>query len=309
MNHFLPYFQLKRRTLVSLIGAAAIVLSFADVAPKAQESEGVEENGAVCAGILAPVEVTNAAVADLMQAREDGRLTDSSGQPALLGKYLRLVGVDINAPPADPLDRAALGDLLFLNFHAYDAHVMWSGLLERTDLIGRLAWQRVMQMRRVAFDRPEEVREMVAQYRERFAPIEDDIFGAFQQVAGLASADFAAGEADRAVALILEEIQATPATAPFRSFSIPMLLAERIQESGREQEVKSLLREKLAGLERLASEWAGQEPSAEEELARRTQAPAWYWLFQRIKPDETLRAARARQLEELIAALEAYLSP
>lgn len=274
----------------------------------AQPAAAPGKEATTCAGIMTPTDVANAAVADLLAAHAGGRIKTGQDQPRLLNKYLRLVTYNRSALPRNPVDRAALGDLFFLNFRPVEADELFSGLLDRTDLIGRLAWQRAMQIRRQAFDRAVEVQKMIIAYRKKFPYVEDDVFGVSQQIAGFAGTFFADGRSDKAIDLILEEIRMTPATGPYRTFTLYKLFKDQIKRSNRENEIKSLLSSKLVELKRLRDVWASSEISAGAELRHRASAPQWYWLFQRVDPAESIRAARRRQLNELISDLHEYVS-
>ncbi|QLC25197.1 hypothetical protein HFP57_09300 [Parasphingopyxis algicola] len=260
-----------------------------------------------CAGVLSLVDAADAAVAELFEARAAGIIRSGSDQVELVGKYRALIDFNPDPPPSDPFEHAALGELNFLTFRPREADLLFAALLDRDDLIGRLAWQRAMQIRRQAFERPDEVRTMMRDYQARFAPNEADMFGVTQQVVGFAGGHFASGETDEAIDLIVDHITATPATAPFRAFSIYRFFPEEIAASGRESEVKSVLASKLVTLRSLRRDWDIQSRNADEELALRASAPEWYWTQQRVAPGQTLRAARVEQLDQLIEQLSDYV--
>lgn len=296
-----PGGKLAPTALAAAVGALVFVAGAGSGAQeKAQEKKASHLKEGDCAGILSPVAVMNAAARELRAARVSG----GTAQQQIMNKYLALVRPDTNAMPPEPAERLALGDLLFLNYRAVEADAHFDGLLARDDLIGRHAWQRAMQIRRQAFERTDEVRRMLREYKGKFPPTELDIFGRFQQVFNFAASDFKAGKEKVAIALILDEISWLPANAPHQSFRIPVLLSKQVEASGRREEIARVLRKKLNGLRRLKSGWKKQPATAEADLNAKASAPQWYWTFQRVETHQSLRAARMAQLDKLIAELE-----
>lgn len=305
--------EYKHRTLRSPARYAAIAILSASAMSGVGHAQcgsfaaGKGEKSSICSGLLSERAVANAAVAELFDARNAGEVRSGEDQVNLVKKYLPLVDYDENDLPADPVDRAALGDLLFLNFMPAETEILFAGLMDRDDLLGRLAWQRVMQVRRQAFERTDEVKEMLKEYRKKYSYIKEDVYGSFQQVIAFAQADFQAGDSDKAMDRIMSETELAPADAPYRIFVAFKLLGEPIAESGREEEYKALLASKLKEFKALKKNWESTEVLADEELATRAQAPEWYWTFQRVGRAESISAARQRQLDELISDLTAYL--
>ncbi|WP_262693647.1 hypothetical protein [Kordiimonas aquimaris] len=256
------------------------------------------------AGVISPNDVLALAMTELMEKQS----LYTRNQRAIMQKYMPFVAPDINTMPENPVDQFALGNLLFLSLMAVDSEAHLEDLMEREDVIGRISWQRVMQIRRRAYDRPEETREMLDEYIAKYAPSSIEINGRSKQLAVYISNYFENGDADQAVNLLLEELKRMPTNAPYPSFLLPVTVTEQIQKSGRSNEIYSLIEQKLADLKSLENEWTAKTPSFEEDLAIRKQAPTWYWISEGVSSEKSVHEVRLQQLRSMIHDLDAWLA-
>ncbi len=291
------------RNYVGLTGLALIymVSSFSVTAQTKDENKPDSFAQCACLDILSPTQVANGFWEEL------GVKHKFDTQLAIVSKHLNLITMNPAAMPEDRLDRLALGEGAFLTFRAQLAHVYFASLLDGDDLIASHASNRMMQITNRAFDEKEKAFEMVKQFYQKFPPSDLDIRGRHQQIANFSSQYIKDGDPEAAIALIVEEISALPANAPYMSYALLWRYIDAINASPRNAEIRKRVSEKLSGLKNLKQHWAEENYLAADDPILRGDMPSWFWRTQNIRPGESLRAGRKRQLNRLIGGLEKWL--
>lgn len=269
-----------------------------DTAPAAQLKEGA------CAGVMPATDVVSAMAREVYDLYRSGSLSSPQEQTNYTNKYLALLAPDINNIPDNAIERAALGEALFLNFRAVEARRHFSGLMERDDLIGRLAWQRMMQMAFTPEDGGEKMNAMLVKYREKFSQTPFDIAGSAQQVRNLASMYMNAGKTEQALDLIMKELASLPTDAPYNGYRLAEAFYPAFEQEGRTEELKTLLSNKLKRLQAARRRMEKHEPIASKDPVLTDAAPRWYWVWQGVEEGETFHAARIRQMITLEGKLK-----
>lgn len=229
---------------------------------------------------------------------------DSALQRNAVYKYQALIKPDINALPVDPIERLSIGEILFRNFRAVESEAFFEGLADRDDLIGRLAMQRMLQLQFRAFGRYQRTLDMIEAYKERFPWSPYDVNGYGGQIANFALKYRDDGEPARGAALLIEEFEAAPASAPYQVFFLLVRHQDLIRNAEMWDDAAAAIRRKLAPLRELERRWAQAAPPASEDPLLRGVAPRWYWYSDGIRDGETFHEGRLRQLRSLIGQLE-----
>lgn len=134
-------------------------------------------------------------------------------------KYLPLVTTgDLNQH-----EQFLLGDVYFLSFKPEEARDAYYPFLEQDDLYGRVAWQRILQIRFAAFEMVDRVEKEVKTFRERFKPIPEDRLYMYWQVRNLGNHYREQNDHAKVVELIEDELTALDYSGPYSSFALPAL--------------------------------------------------------------------------------------
>ncbi|HZV83657.1 MAG TPA: hypothetical protein VFF48_01610 [Brevundimonas sp.] len=212
--------------------------------------------------------------------------------------------------PYDEGEELAFAELLFLDFKPAQALPIFSKHLKRTDLVGRLAWQRVMQMKFRAFDQPAEVAEMLPTFRARFAYDPADRGYDASQIINFAQARAAAGDAGAAASMITEAVRAAPFDGPYTIHLVPVRLGQIYAAAGRAAEARQLVETSAAGLQQALDARLARGPTDAEEAAMRCEAlPAVICVNQGWRPGQQAFSIRNAQYAAMIQALRQALGP
>lgn len=286
--------------MMSKSAYSVALLVAASFAPQpAMSQEIADAASCACKDLITPTQMMDAYWARLNDPDND------MAQPDLGWRYLNLITMDGETIPESRLTTLALGEAAFLTFQPGVSRYYFEHAAEGDDLIARHAMDRIMQITFRAYDDKPAARDMFATFYDRFPPSILNTRGRNQQVRNFADWHFEQGRADEAIELILEELQRLPTDAPYLGFYLPVTYAEKISQSGEAERVFALAREKLAGLKSLQARDAlhdGRDPILTSAM------PRWYWSAQGFDPSETFEEGRKRQLDRLVAALEALLS-
>ena len=290
--------------LCGVVGAALMAIQPVNMAYAQDDNNNDTEQFAQCAckDILSPTQVANAFWTELAAA------DDFDKQIGIVSKHLNLVTIDSDNMPQDRLSRLALGEGTYLTFQVDLTNAYFSTLLEGDDLIARHAWTRMMQITNRALGKPDEAMVMVKQFYQKFPPSEINKHGRYQQIRNFVSGYLEAGKTDEAIALIIEELNMLPTNAPYTSYGLLRAYDDQIKASARQNDVVKIVKAKLGGLKALDKKWSKDTYLASDDPVISGEMPLWYWRQQGVKPGETLRAARQRELTALIAGLETWLA-
>ncbi|WP_209348244.1 hypothetical protein [Pontixanthobacter sp. CEM42] len=251
--------------------------------------------------VFTPTQVANAFWAEL--SGSDSR----EQQLAIVSKYYGQITSDPANINMDRLDRLALGEGAFLTFSGRKAFQFFDPLRSGSDLIAEHAWERVMQITFRGFGEHTRAEALMKEHAVQFRPSVKNIRGRSQIIGNFIGLHIENGQPEKAVALLIDELNALPVDAPYFSYGLVFRNAELISNSDREQEIVDLVRRKTGQLRQLSANWnvqvygAGTDPILSQEM------PSWFWKSQGVRPGESLRAARKRQLNGLLSALDGWL--
>lgn len=266
-----------------------------------QQQALAQDESCPCKDVLSPSQVADMFWAELFQ--------DPAGdnQVKIVSKYLALTKFDTDNMPDSRIDRLALGEGAFLTFQVDLADKHFESVLEGDDLIASHAWDRMMQVQFRALENVERARGMVEEFYEKFPPSVFNTRGRWQQIGNFMSYHRNADEPEKAIDYLIEELEAMPQDSPHNSYSLLGGHAELIENSPRQDEIRSIVSEKLSALRKLQRKWAKEKYLASDDPILRGDMPAWYWRSQGVRSGESLRAARSRQLDGLVGFLERWL--
>ena len=286
------------------IAGALAALFLTTVAAAQDDAIGEAE----AAGIISPIAVANAMVAEMTAERRLARQAgEGFNQLDINRPYLALVNIHINHIPDDAEIAAAWAEIAFLNFRAVDARAAYRGLLDQPGLLGDHVWRRYMQIQFRAFEEVDEAIELFDSYRERFPPRPENVTGSSQMVQNLAGYYSSNGDTDQAARLILDVIASTPADAAYLVFTRIPANRDLLNDAGLLDEANTLLTEKRDALSatlatlRATPQLASEDPYLVSGLAD------WYWTMQGRLPGETFQATRERQIVAMIDGLDMWL--
>lgn len=273
----------------------------------AQESGGAGQ----ALELLGPSRIVDALTTGIGEARArasaDGEPWTSQRQQAFIEPYTELIGPEASDTELlDPAESLSLAEFYFLTFRGDLARPRLLGLLDRDDLVGAHAADRLLAM---AFATSAEDRwEQLESFDRRFDPSMLQIHGRRNAMSFMLSrASRAEGDAARpAVRRLLDAVEALPTDAPYSLLQFPAQWANLVQQAGLEEEARSLVAEKLRGLRALEVEWA-EGGVWDDDPILTGGLPAWYWQAQGVQSGETFQDARQRQLRDLTEALEGWL--
>ncbi len=255
-----------------------------------------------CLGVMSATQIANAFHEDLM------RVGDFDQQIPIVSKYLQLVDLDMANMPEDRLERLALGEGAYLTFQVAEADAFYTSVMEGDDLIAMHAYERMMQVTKRALGDDEKAWEMVQAYYQKFPPTEANFRGRNMQITNLANEYITADEPEKAVEIILDELNALPANAPYMSYGLLMRFNDTLQASPQKQQVRDLIAARVGALKSLQQSWRNSPALASDDPILRGDMPTWFWRTQYVRPGESLRGARTRQLEGLINNLDQWLA-
>ncbi len=166
-----------------------------------------------------------------------------------------------------PLEDIALGDLHFLALQGGPAAAIYARYLDRTDRLGRIAWQRHQQILFRGRNLHDEAERNIPEFRKRFRPSADDLTYTGGMIANQAVRYADKGDHAKVVALILEDVAVLPRDLPLRSFRLLGTRYASFLAVGKGQEARALLQAHRTALqERIAK--GGPELVAASELLK-----------------------------------------
>lgn len=143
-----------------------------------------------------------------------------------------------------------LGETYFWNFMPKEAGEAYAKLLNEDSDRGRAAWQRHLQVQFRAFDKHDYVEEQLKIYRQKFKPIPEDRAGIMGQVFNLADKYKKAGQHEKVVQLIEEELAYLNYDGAYSSFLLPGIFFESFAKTGKTETVISHIQNALNGLKK-----------------------------------------------------------
>ncbi|PHR91690.1 MAG: hypothetical protein COA69_10895 [Robiginitomaculum sp.] len=289
-----PLIGIMATALFSLSAGAQEALSKADTEKPVTLCEA-------CIDVMTATQIANAFWDELAVQ------PDYDNQVEIVSKYLNLITFDLKNMPESRLERLALGEGAYLTFQVQEANAYFSSLLEGNDLISAHAWERMLQITNRALGENEKALEMLNQHYGKFALTDKIYRGRYQQVSNFAYQYVQDKEPEKAVALIEKELRALPENAPYSSYALLPSYKKFIDASSRKDALHMFVQKRLSKLQKLNRKWEKEKDIAGHDPILNGEMPDWYWRTQSVKKDESLRAARKRQLTKLIGNLETWL--
>jgi hypothetical protein len=151
-------------------------------------------------------------------------------------------------------EEVALAFVYYLVFQPDNADLLAKRNLDRDDLAGRLSWIIHDRMLFRAYQKNEEGRELIQQFRSKFSVVPEDLVYSGWMAFDNASVYAEAGEHQKAVAVLLEDLQTVPLDKPYFTFDALAYLYESFVKVGKQQEALSWMKKHRDALRsRLAS--------------------------------------------------------
>ena len=114
-------------------------------------------------------------------------------------------------------------------------------------------------------DAPEKFEAMVKDYRRKFSPSPDDLFGLYSQVAYLHRYYSDEGDYDKAIQVVMEEIDTLNTDSPYFSFRLLGSVYETFMKAGKKDEIINLLTKKKAEMDSIVADRGQNIPEDEGE--------------------------------------------
>ncbi|NKB88762.1 MAG: hypothetical protein GKS06_11125 [Acidobacteria bacterium] len=152
-------------------------------------------------------------------------------------------------PGDSDIERLAAAELAFLAIDPNGARDGFEPFLDQRDFVGRAAWQRMLRVRFAAFQMFDEVEAQIAAYRQNFQADPEDRAHLSGAVRDLAGHHFGNAGADKAMQLVIDEVESLPNNAPYDSFMLPATFFEQFAAAGAAERACRMLTEAQAGLD------------------------------------------------------------
>lgn len=160
----------------------------------------------------------------------------------------------------DEVQKFALAEVYYVNLKPTEALTAFEPFMDGDDLRARIAWQRVMQIRFRAYNEPERVEEMVNEYRAKFEPNRIDVWGVEGQIVNIAGKYQRAGNYQKVVDLIREELARLPHNTPYMVFRAPGQFMKSFQETGNIELAEKMITEIHNDLKNVAANYIKTHP-------------------------------------------------
>jgi hypothetical protein len=147
-----------------------------------------------------------------------GRLEHLDFTPDQVEAALKPLLANMRSANLSPEEEVARGLAYFFTFDGQTAKPLLEKAMDRDDFAGRVSWQALQNMSYFGAKDYALVEKRVTEFRRKFRPILEDLEYSGTMVNLAASHRASAGEHAMAVSMILEDLQALPLNAPFRSY-------------------------------------------------------------------------------------------
>lgn len=208
------------------------------------------------------------ALADLQKdMREKGKDISTSEEYSALRKELATAALE--GLKTKDLDRAELYDYAEILSWAdlkEDAARAYSKVAEGTDTFAREASKKLMYLEVPEVkDNPAKFEELIKAYRKKFPPTPEDGMGLYSPVAMLHRHYVDAGEYEKAIAVVADEIDSLNTEAPYFSYRLLGSAYETFIKAGKKDEIVNLLTDKKAAFDKIVADRGENVPEDEEE--------------------------------------------
>jgi hypothetical protein len=213
-----------------------------------------------------------------------------------------------------PEEEMALGELYFLALDPRNSDAIFSKYLDRSDMVGRMAWIRHQQIQFRAFDRHDQTEADLPGFRSRFPVSPDDLTYTAMMVSNQAGRYAAAGNHAKAAELVLDDVKRLPLDLPMRSFRLLGTYFKSLLEAGKGPEARALLEAHRARLQEVVTAAGAQlEPASvvkQRAVAHRASLLHADWDtanadddpgFSRARFNAQLALDRIRELDSMLA--------
>jgi hypothetical protein len=138
-------------------------------------------------------------------------------------------------------EQFALGEVYFVALMPKEARDAFAPFTGGRDMQARIARQRILWMTMAADRKYDGIEPMLVDYRRRFKPVAADTRHLSGAVFGIAEHYQSIGDHERAVKLVLEEVESLPGDAPYHSLRLPAQLFTSFEKTGRAETATRLL--------------------------------------------------------------------
>ncbi|NOT07489.1 MAG: hypothetical protein HOP28_04700 [Gemmatimonadales bacterium] len=164
-----------------------------------------------------------------------GRLENLRWTPNEVEAALKPLLQNVRTTDLPAEEEVALGLAYYFTFDGLSARPLFEKHMAREDRLGRVSWQSLQQMSFFGAKDYALVERRLKEYRRKFRPTLDDREYTYSMTNNLARNFASQGDHPRAVALILEDVQALPLGAPYRSFELLGVHFASFQAAGQVQ--------------------------------------------------------------------------
>ena len=196
------------------------------------------------------------------------RLGSTGQNPQTAGKEI-LDGTQKQGLSSD--EEVALSVAYFLAFFPKEADVLAAKHLEQDDMAGRVSWQMHGRMLFRAFQRNEEGRALISQFRKKFKVTPDDLIHSSWLAYDSADVYREQRDYDKAVTEILDDFKTVPIDKPYRTFDALGGLYEAFEKAGKKQVAIEWMKRHRDALRRWLRDSGYKGP--EEKLQQDTSSP------------------------------------
>lgn len=204
----------------------------------------------------------------------------------------------------DEDERFLLGEAYFVNFMPNEAYELFEPFMDGDGLKARVAWERVMQMEFAAYDRVQNVEEMLPRYKKRFPPAPGDLHGAAYQVQNLANLYRERGDHAAAVEILVEEVRSLPEDAPYRSWLAVPRFMESFEAAGKNEVAVELMER---GRKAMLALRGSPAPPVDSDLPEGYYRIEDFFLFEGYHPERSAQWRFDRAVDSVLSGLEAAL--
>lgn len=200
-------------------------------------------------GMLLPTDVLYLSFKSMAENPTLGRLEQ-------VGEYFGRVQVENLSEE----QKFALGEVYFINLKPDEALAEFEPFMDGDDLRARIAWQRVMQIRFRAYNETDRVEQMIKQYRDKFEPSGMDVWDIERQIENIATMYQKAGNYQRVVDLITEELGRYSGNAPYMVYTLPGQFMKSFEETGNVELALQLMSEIRGKLKNVVANYVKDNP-------------------------------------------------
>ncbi|HEV2913726.1 MAG TPA: hypothetical protein VGX92_10650 [Pyrinomonadaceae bacterium] len=132
-------------------------------------------------------------------------------------------------------EQFALGELYFAAVMPDESKAVFEKFIPGNDLKARMAWQSVMLINMRAFQNYDGTENDIRKYRAKFRPVKEDLPHLYWVVFGVADNYRTKGNHEKAIELVMQEIESLPSNAPYYSYGLAATFLDSFKQVGKQE--------------------------------------------------------------------------